>query len=1071
MSQNIFDEIIATSTSGTELATILNEFKDAVASGFSGDTSRPANLQQYGYWIKYNDPDDGLLAFNLYDGTQDIELFQINKTTANVILSSSEDTFNIIKNSDDAIGPDINMKKGRITGNQTLDADVLGNIKWTGRDGSSVEYTQAKITTTALEDVTSGAHGANIAFYVTTEGTSSLVKAVTISDEKKLGIGVDDPTMMVETFDTSANAGYKATIAQDSTTGPSMTLHKKRVTTNGQVLTGDTIGNFKLQSTDNAGAEIPAGNIKAVAAENHLATQGGTNIIIERVKLGETALSTAVTVDDDGVTIAEDLTVTGDLTVSGTGAVSLPGDLTVSGDLTVNGDTTTVNTATLDVEDANITINNGGSDATSEGAGITVERTGTDGSLVYEDALTSKFKIGADGSEVEVADVSSTQTFTNKTLTSPAINTATVTTPSVVTPSRLDVKQDTRANLETYASSASNGQLCFATDDKKMFQVVDSALTEVGSGGVGDADTIEIIGDESKIADWDITNLTNATFSINETTPLNGDNDFKFTNVTGSVGEYILSKEVTVPLKSRGRMLGILLASSYGGADDDFSVELYDETNDVVLGSKVYVEEGASKRMLITGFSQSTTASVRLRSTVEVVNNGKILYLDDIVFTGNPFPVVEVYNSSEWTSFTPTVSAGFGTVTNSRGVWRRVGDSMEIEVSFTSGTVAAVNATIDLPGSNLIDFDKIETSGTRNILGQYNRLTTNAYPTDAYLGYLFSDATDTNSLFFSYVGSSTTAMAKTTGSGMMLSGETILLRATVPIDGWKDTSEGVVHTGTFPENNFSARIAGETGTTVTSDNGDFILSVVKNGTGGFTVNWVSGFFTVAPSVVAVAEDSVGNVIQCAVDAPTTSSVVVGTNAYAGGAGIDKDFTIHVSRQGTDYKPLTGTIITPLTQTAYIKDVKTSGTAGGTFTAGVQTRDLNVLNEDGSTTNSGSSFVNLSANQFTLSAGKYLIKAKAPAQTVNKHQAKLVSDPDSLGAGIANVLIGSSENSNNAADYATTHSFIEGTITITESTIFEIQHYGQVTRSTDGFGNIGDTATAEVYTQVEITKLK
>lgn len=88
----------------------------------------------------------------------------------------------------------------------------------------------------------------------------------------------------------------------------------------------------------------------------------------------------------------------------------------IPGDLTVNGTTTTVNSATLDVTDANITVNNGGNDASAEGAGLTIQRVGIDGSLVYEDALASKFKIGAIGAEVEVADISSTQTLTNKTI-------------------------------------------------------------------------------------------------------------------------------------------------------------------------------------------------------------------------------------------------------------------------------------------------------------------------------------------------------------------------------------------------------------------------------------------------------------------------------------------------------------------------------------------------------------------------------------------------------------------------------------------------------------------------------
>ena len=59
----------------------------------------------------------------------------------------------------------------------------------------------------------------------------------------------------------------------------------------------------------------------------------------------------------------------------------------------------------------------------------------------------------------------------------------TLTNASIETPTRLDVKQDTEANLITYALTATNGQLCFATDTKEMYQVVDTVLKPVGGGG------------------------------------------------------------------------------------------------------------------------------------------------------------------------------------------------------------------------------------------------------------------------------------------------------------------------------------------------------------------------------------------------------------------------------------------------------------------------------------------------------------------------------------------------------------------------------------------------------------
>lgn len=91
-------------------------------------------------------------------------------------------------------------------------------------------------------------------------------------------------------------------------------------------------------------------------------------------------------------------------------------DLTIEGDLLVKGETTTINTATLDVEDANITVNKGGDDVTAEGSGLTVERAGTDGSLVYDSSVSSKFKAGDVGAESEILTKDASQDVLNKTI-------------------------------------------------------------------------------------------------------------------------------------------------------------------------------------------------------------------------------------------------------------------------------------------------------------------------------------------------------------------------------------------------------------------------------------------------------------------------------------------------------------------------------------------------------------------------------------------------------------------------------------------------------------------------------
>ena len=156
------------------------------------------------------------------------------------------------------------------------------------------------------------------------------------------------------------------------------------------------------------------------------------------LEIQENAGTANFTVTGEGSVTAKDLTIdaASNIDVVGAGAVSLmasagannvtvggaTSNVVIPGDLEVQGTTTTINTANLDVADANVTVNSGGTDGSSEGAGLTIERVGTDGSLVYEDTLASKFKIGPLGSEVEIADVSSAQTLINKSIVATQID-------------------------------------------------------------------------------------------------------------------------------------------------------------------------------------------------------------------------------------------------------------------------------------------------------------------------------------------------------------------------------------------------------------------------------------------------------------------------------------------------------------------------------------------------------------------------------------------------------------------------------------------------------------------------
>ena len=155
--------------------------------------------------------------------------------------------------------------------------------------------------------------------------------------------------------------------------------------------------------------------------------------------------------------------------------------------------------------------------------------------------------------------------------------------------------------------------------------------------------------------------------------------------------------------------------------------------------------------------------------------------------------------------------------------------------------------------------------------------------------------------------------------------------------------------------------------------------------------------------------------------------------------------------------------------AIICDQKDSTTDGGDFnTDAWRTRDLNheIADPDG--------IVSISSNQFTLQAGNYLIKWRAPAYDCTRHVTRLYDITNS-----ALKQYGSAAYTNNS-DNVTTTSDGFARVTPTGATAYEIQHACQNTRADYGFGVASETNAAgdhssgttegySIYTVVEIYK--
>lgn len=152
------------------------------------------------------------------------------------------------------------------------------------------------------------------------------------------------------------------------------------------------------------------------------------------------------------------------------------------------------------------------------------------------------------------------------------------------------------------------------------------------------------------------------------------------------------------------------------------------------------------------------------------------------------------------------------------------------------------------------------------------------------------------------------------------------------------------------------------------------------------------------------------------------------------------------------------------------DQKTSGTNGGTLTAGIwQTRDLN---------SSAGNIVgaSLASNQITLPAGSYYISATAPTYQMNSNQVRFRNITDATTA-ITGIVARTPFF--NLGQFAVVDdemvAALEGFITIGSAKVFELQHQGttaggvgsvpaQILGRATGFGD------GEVYGMVTVLKV-
>ena len=149
----------------------------------------------------------------------------------------------------------------------------------------------------------------------------------------------------------------------------------------------------------------------------------------------------------------------------------------------------------------------------------------------------------------------------------------------------------------------------------------------------------------------------------------------------------------------------------------------------------------------------------------------------------------------------------------------------------------------------------------------------------------------------------------------------------------------------------------------------------------------------------------------------------------------------------------------LPKMAIIQDRKPYNVAGGDSVVGINIRQLNIITLD-------TIGITLNNNKFTIPSGTYSIVASAPGYAVREHQLRLRNITTNT-----TTVIGASSWS--ISEYfGGSHSFIDDTFTVENTSSFELQHYCNTAKSSNGLGVQNNGAYFDnVYASIKIVKLR
>ncbi len=302
--------------------------------------------------------------------------------------------------------------------------------------------------------------------------------------------------------------------------------------------------------------------------------------------------------------------------------------------------------------------------------------------------------------------------------------------------SRFTIPKASKATLD--ALTRKEATLVYASDTDKVYYDDGSILKLVGSGSGGAVNFISD-GDAEGSNIW--TAYADAagtrpvdgtggsptvTATISSTTPLAGTNSFLLTKGASNTQGQGIATTFSVDLAYRAKVVqiefdylvssGTFVAGS-SSADSDVIAYIYDITNSTLIepsSIKLLSNSTTLGDKFVANFQTSATgASYRLILHCATTSASAYTLKIDNIRVG---PSSYVYGTpiTDWATYTPSNTQGLGTIASVNLKWRRVGDTMQIQGGFTTGTVTASTAQLGLPSGTTIG----GTSSTRAYAGE-----------------------------------------------------------------------------------------------------------------------------------------------------------------------------------------------------------------------------------------------------------------------------------------------------------------------------------------------------------------